>query len=971
MNNSTIYPKDYGKGITLTVLNTQSLNNKAAIFIDFICEYQPDLLAATETWFIDGESASKTQCTPGGYRFFDHSRSGRRGGGTGLLFKNNLMVTKVTGGEHQSFEYLEWKVTSGSRRVNLIIMYRPPYSAAHPVTSAVFFVEFAEYLESIVLSADPLLIVGDFNIHIDSNENYDAIKLSELLQSFSLTQHVQVPTHSSGHTLDLIITRKTDDLVSSVPRAGCLFSDHMPVFCELDMGKVHFTKSNVSYRNLSAINLDALRADLSNSDLCKNTDLSDIHELAKSYNETLESVINRHAPLRTKTIVARPHVPWFNNEVKSVKRERRRAERKWRRTRQLCDFQIYKSKKNYMIFVMNRSRKKYYTDFVLEHGSDQRKLFNAAKSLFNQRNDLNFPAYDDQTMLANDIGEFFVQKVENIRNELDLSASDLHNRVFDELVALNASFDSFKQLDEEDVKDLIAKSNRKTSSFDPMPTSIVVQCQDILLPVLTRMINMSLNSGVFPAEWKVADVRPLAKKSNLDTCTAFENLRPVSNLSYVSKLIERTVFNQTNNFLNTQGLYPQGQSAYRKCHSTETALLRVTNDIMMNMNRQHVTLLVMLDLSSAFDTIDHGVLLDRLNNEFGIKGRVLEWFTSYLSKRSQFISINGGRSRLFNVSYGVPQGSCLGPLLFVLYVSKLFRIVEKHLPDAHAFADDSQLYVSFKPDSTCDQLAAVAALEHCIDDIKDWMLSDKLKVNDGKTEFLIIGTRQQLAKVNFNSLRIGDNSISSVDKAKNLGFWFDSKMTMVTNISKCSSAAFFNIFNIRRIRKFLTYETAKILVNSLVLSRLDYCNSLLYGLPTVHLNKLQRVQNAAARLISNTSRFDHITPTLINLHWLPVKYRIDFKLLLIVFKALHGQAPDYLIELIKIKSPCNYNIRSNREFLLEQPSVKTLVTLGDRSFTSAAPVLWNSLPSYIREANSVDSFKRLLKTYLFRKAYSV
>ena len=676
----------------MTVLNTQSLKNKAAIFIDFTCEYQPDLLAATETWFTDGESASKTQCTPGGYRFLIIP-IGRRGGGTGLLFKNNLMVTKVTGGEHQSFEYSEWKVTSGSRRVNLIIMYRPPYSAAHPVTSAVFFVEFAEYLESIVLSADPLLIVGDFNIHIDSNENYDAIKLSELLQSFSLTQHVQVPTHSSGHTLDLIITRKTDDLVSSVPRAGCLFSDHMPVFCELDLGKVFFTKSNVSYRNLSAINLDALR-DLSNSDLCKNTDLSDIHELAKCYSETLESVINRHAPLRTKTIVARSHVPWFNNEVKSVKRERRRAERKWRRTRQLCDFQIYKSKKNYMIFVMNRSRKKYYTDFVLEHGSDQRKLFNAAKSLFHQRNDLNFLAYDDQIMLANDIGELFVQKVENIRNELDLSASDLHDRVFDELVALNATFDSVKQLDEEDVKHLIAKSNRKTSSLDPMPTSIVAQCQDILLPVLTRMINMSLNSGVFPAEWKVADVRPLAKKSNLDTCTAFENLRPVSNLSYVSKLIERTVFNQTNDFLNTQGLYPQGQSAYRKCHSTETALLRVTNDIMRNMNRQHVTLLVMLDLSSAFDTVDHSILLDRLNNEFGIKGRVLDWFTSYLCKRSQFISVNGGRSRLFSVSYEVPQGSCLGPLLFVLYVSKLFRIVEKHLPDAHAFADDSQLYVS-------------------------------------------------------------------------------------------------------------------------------------------------------------------------------------------------------------------------------------------------------------------------------------
>ncbi len=206
----------------MTVFNAQSLNNKATIFNNFICEHQPDLLAATETWFSNRESAPKTQCTPGGYKFFDHPRSGRQGGGTGLLFQNNLKVAKVAGGERQSFEYSEWKITSGSRRVNLIIVYRPPYSVAHPVTSAVFFVEFAEYLESIVLSADPLLIVGDFNIHIDSNENYDAIKFLELLQSFSLTQHVEVPTYSSGHTLDLIITRKTDNLISSVSRV-CLF----------------------------------------------------------------------------------------------------------------------------------------------------------------------------------------------------------------------------------------------------------------------------------------------------------------------------------------------------------------------------------------------------------------------------------------------------------------------------------------------------------------------------------------------------------------------------------------------------------------------------------------------------------------------------------------------------------------------------------------------------------------------------
>ena len=199
----------------------------------------------------------------------------------------------------------------------------------------------------------------------------------------------------------------------------------------------------------------------------------------------------------------------------------------------------------------------------------------------------------------------------------------------------------------------------------------------------------------FPWSLKVADVRPLLKKSNLDTCTAFENLKPVSNLSYVSKLTESTVFNQTNDFLNTQRLYSKGQSAYRKYHSTETALLRVTNDIMMNMNRQHVTLLVMLDLSSAFDTVYHDILLDRLNNEFGIKGRVLEWFTSYLCKRSQFISVNGDRSELFDLSYGVPQGSCLGPCFsYYMLVNCLILWKNIYLKLMHLLMTHSCMFLS-------------------------------------------------------------------------------------------------------------------------------------------------------------------------------------------------------------------------------------------------------------------------------------
>ena len=174
---------------------------------------------------------------------------------------------------------------------------------------------------------------------------------------------------------------------------------------------------------------------------------------------------------------------------------------------------------------------------------------------------------------------------------------------------------------------------------------------------------------------------------------SFNNLRPVSNLSFASKLTERAVFNQTHDHLTAYKLYPKAQSAYRQFHSTETSLLRVKNDILMNMNKQHVTLLVLLDLRAAFDTVDHTILLKCLQSDFGISGQVFTWFKSYLDNRSQHISINGGESRPFKMKYGVPQGSCLGPLLFVIYTSKLFTILKTHLPDVHAYADDTQLYI--------------------------------------------------------------------------------------------------------------------------------------------------------------------------------------------------------------------------------------------------------------------------------------
>ena len=283
--------------------------------------------------------------------------------------------------------------------------------------------------------------------------------------------------------------------------------------------------------------------------------------------------------------------------------------------------------------------------------------------------------------------------------------------------------------------------------------------------------------------------------------------------------------------MSTHSLFPLLQSAYRKDHSTETAVLKVKNDLLLNMNNGHVTILVLLDLSTAFDTVDHNLLLQKLQSVIGIQGTALSWFQSYLGKRSQQISINGTLSRKFYLQCGIPQGSCLEPLLFTIYLSKLFEILKHHLPTAHAFMDDSQLYLSFSPAISTNQADAISAIETCIHDIRQWMLEDKLMLNDDKTEVLLIGTLKQLAKTSIESIKVGEVDVKLINTAHNLGIWFNNNLTMNTDINKASGSAFFYLYYIKRTRKYLTSKSAAALVHAFITCRVDFYNSLYYGPP--------------------------------------------------------------------------------------------------------------------------------------------
>ena len=374
----------------------------------------------------------------------------------------------------------------------------------------------------------------------------------------------------------------------------------------------------------------------------------------------------------------------------------------------------------------------------------------------------------------------------------------------------------------------------------------------------------------------------------------------------------------------------------------------------------------MLDLSAAFDTIDHSILLETIESGIGVGGMALKWFASYLSQRTQQVQVKGTLSEKSRLVTGVPQGSCLGPVLFTIYVADLFHIIENHLPEAQGYADDHQVYLSFRPTSSSNQKDAISAIENCVSDLRSWMISNKLMVNDSKTEFVIVGSRQQLERVNIPFLEVGSDEIAPVTSVRNLGVIFDSNLKMDMHISKACQTAYYHLHNIRRIRKFLSQEATCTIIHAFITSQIDYCNSLMNGLPDSLIKKLQRVQNTAARLVFTLRKCDRITPALITLHWLPVKYRIEFKTLLLIFKGLQGKAPSYIQEmLIRCKSK-RYAMRSNNACVLKVPKFKH-DTFGKRAFAVSGPLAWNDLPKEIRLCNEIEKFKQALKTHLFTK----
>ena len=484
-------------------------------------------------------------------------------------------------------------------------------------------------------------------------------------------------------------------------------------------------------RKLNSVDRISLASDV--EAMLSSTSQNDLPCNFDHYHRVVAAMVDRHAPVVVRRTREHTVKPWYSEGVHKQRMIRRKLERHWQKTRLTVHHQMYEDQSVIVINTIKKAKADYYQGKLAS--ATPRDMFRVVKELVSRQEKV-LPITDSHQSLADRFVEFFHQKVDKIRRHLDDMGINSETSTIRKLDCVDAAFSSFSAITDDELLKIISKSAAKSCVLDPVATWLLKEpaLLQAVLPTLTTAVNYSLTSGNVPECLKKAVITPLIKKAGLDS-ENLKNYRPVSNLPFVGKILEKVVAQQLSQYLQQNGLNDKFQSAYRREHSTESALLRIKNDFDVALDAGDGVLLVLLDLSAAFDTIDHEILLDILESQCGITGVALKWMTSYLSGRTQSVIIGEACSRPVKLRIGVPQGSVLGPLLFSVYIAPLSAIMRKYGISYHGYADDTSLYVRFNPKEPGSLVAALWRLEACLEEIRAWMVANKLMLNEAKTDF--------------------------------------------------------------------------------------------------------------------------------------------------------------------------------------------------------------------------------------------
>ena len=795
-------------------------------------------------------------------------------------------------------------------------------------------------LETLDTYNKDIVIMGDFNIHVNNTSDQYGLRLLELLNDTAYRNQINVSTCQTGNTLDLVIDSYVKPTVVLTEISSDLsISDHSLIRFDINVSS-YYSKIEklISFRKyddersfrenvLSFLQLPRFPASSSAQTEMINTTLSQQRDVI--------------FPLITKLIMFSGSAPWYNGRCKNAKTKCRRMERKYKKRRSASNREQYVCALKDSAKTIRQAKKDFYKKFFEDTRASPRRLYAAISQILGKVQEKPLPrqADTDPGTLSTTLNTYLYEKITGIKTSLSETVSS-PLILAPELVT--SRFDSFDSIGDQSFEDISRRCRITTCELDPVDFRKV--SPGFLKAHFIRVINTTFATATFPESEKKGLIHPLLKSFDLDT-EALSSYRPIAHITYISKLIETAIYFQLSKYIFDNNLLPATQSAYRPGHSTESALVAIHSDIIENLDRGKHTLAVYLDMSSAFDCVEHELLLKELET-IGVQGKALQLLRSYLSDRQVQVSIRSHHSETRRLECGVPQGSVLGPLLFS-------GLGFEH----HIYADDAQLYISFDDGEVAD---VRAKMESALLQTKSFLADINLQLNLSKTKYIIFSPKHKPSiRHDFGCLQFGETRLYPSSHVKSLGVTFDQDLNFKMQIDNVIKSCNFSLHNLYVARDYLPRDLLISTVTQEVFSRIDYCNALYLGLPKQQLFRLQKVINRCARLINRLPRHVPITPHLKSLHFLPIGQRIDFKVLSLTFATLSTKKPEYLHQLL----PEGYRGR------LVQPAALGGHVFTERAFFFSAPRLFSKLPLDIRNSETVKKFKTRLKTYLFDDAF--
>jgi len=540
------------------LLNARSVTKKETLIENMIVVNDFDFFIITETWLKNNDN----KMIPRGYNFIPLHRKTGRGGGIYAIYKESLKLKKNRiQSNYNTFESLDMTLTSEKNENHrIIVIYRPPPSHKNKFTHNQFFDELDTLALEISTTNEEIVMLGDFNVHVDDITDANCLKLKDILESHNLGQYVKDETHTAGHILDLVISRKDNTIIDNVEVLDRTISDHNLIAVNLKIDCKTTVKKRITYRKTKSLNTETFEETIESLDLFTSINNADsVHEMVDFYNNSLKAVFDELCPLITKEITIRPNTEWYCDKMQVMKHQLRSAERTWRRSKLEINRQIFMDLKNQRNQLISSCKSEYLKNKITCAKQNPRELFAIMNKLI--KDDTSTNNFDDPIADANRFSLHFSDKISRIRNELD-NQKTIHTQL-EKASPLPAGvvFDEFEPATDEEVLFALRQCSKTTCPLDPIPSWLVLSSANILVPVLTHIVNASLFIGEVSNNLKHAIITPILKKSSLDKDDP-NNYRPVSNLTLMSKLIEKIVAFRLNAFLNEHKLFSKFQSAY-------------------------------------------------------------------------------------------------------------------------------------------------------------------------------------------------------------------------------------------------------------------------------------------------------------------------------------------------------------------------------------------------------------------------